>query len=346
MKTTIVIATSFILFLTLSVNAQTSVKSETKTVKKVTRTSVEADAKPNNIERSENEKIKAKTEKEEVEKNVQIIITEIKTEEKKLEEIKAQQNNSSTDVKVNEAIKNTENKIKEMTEKLIKENDRLKKFNVILANPPYSIKRWDRKMFESDPYGRNTLGTPPQGCADYAFQQHIIQSLDRENGRSVVLWPHGVLFRDQEKDMRKKLIEMDLVEAVIGLGPNLFYNSPMESCLLICRTNKKPNQRNKILFINAVNDVKAETGTSYLKDEHIEKVSNAFHNYEDVDGFAKVVKNEDIELQKHNLNISLYVSGRTNNNKESFDTDLLPLIQDWSKSSIKLKNSIKELIHE
>ena len=87
MKTTIVIATSFILFLTLSVNAQTSVKSETKTVKKVTRTSVEADAKPNNIERSENEKIKAKTEKEEVEKNVQIIITEIKTEEKKLEEI-------------------------------------------------------------------------------------------------------------------------------------------------------------------------------------------------------------------------------------------------------------------
>ncbi|NCS94920.1 MAG: SAM-dependent DNA methyltransferase [Leptospira sp.] len=233
-----------------------------------------------------------------------------------------------------------------LKEPLFVENDRLKKFNVILANPPYSIKRWDRKMFESDPYGRNTLGTPPQGCADYAFQQHIIQSLDRENGRSVVLWPHGVLFRDQEKDMRKKLIEMDLVEAVIGLGPNLFYNSPMESCLLICRTNKKPNQRNKILFINAVNDVKAETGTSYLKDEHIEKVSNAFHNYEDVDGFAKVVKNEDIELQKHNLNISLYVSGRTNNNKESFDTDLLPLIQDWSKSSIKLKNSIKELIHE
>jgi type I restriction enzyme M protein len=233
-----------------------------------------------------------------------------------------------------------------LKEPLFVENDRLKRFNVILANPPYSIKRWDRKMFENDPYGRNILGTPSQGCADYAFQQHILQSLDRENGRCVVLWPHGILFKDQDTDIRKKLIEMDLIEAVIGLGPNLFYNSPMESCLLICRTNKKPNQRNKILFINAVNDVKAETGTSYLKDEHIEKVSNAFHKYEDIDGFAKVVKNEDIELQKHNLNISLYVSGRTNNHKERFDTDILPLIQDWNKSSIKLKNSIKELIHE
>lgn len=122
MKTILTIATAFILSLTLSVNAQST-------------TSKEKATKNNEIgqQRSENEKIKAKTEKEEVEKNVQIIITEIKTEEKKLEEIKAQQNNSSTDVKVNEAIKNTENKIMEMTEKLIKENDRLKKLNEIIS---------------------------------------------------------------------------------------------------------------------------------------------------------------------------------------------------------------------
>ena len=122
MKTILTIATAFILSLTLSVNAQST-------------TSKEKTTKNNEInqQRSENEKIKAKTEKEEVEKNVQIIITEIKTEEKKLEEIKAQQNNSSTDVKVNEAIKNTENKIMEMTEKLIKENDRLKKLNEIIS---------------------------------------------------------------------------------------------------------------------------------------------------------------------------------------------------------------------
>lgn len=233
-----------------------------------------------------------------------------------------------------------------LKEPLFLENDRLKKFNVILANPPYSIKRWDRKMFENDPYGRNILGTPPQGCADYAFQQHIIQSLDRENGRSVVLWPHGVLFRDQEKEMRQKLIEMDLVEAVIGLGPNLFYNSPMESCLLVCRTNKRAEQRNKILFINAVNEVKAETGTSYLKDEHIEKISNAYHDYKDVEGFVKIVNKDELQTQNWNLNISLYVS----NNKMKMSTDeqadLTEMLFQWVNSSKDLKVSLEEIINE
>ncbi|MCD6475306.1 MAG: N-6 DNA methylase, partial [Anaerolineaceae bacterium] len=68
------------------------------------------------------------------------------------------------------------------------------------------------------------MGTPPQGCADYAFQQHIQKSLDSNNGRSISLWPHGVLFRDAENTMRRKMIEQDLVECVIGQGPNLFYN--------------------------------------------------------------------------------------------------------------------------
>ncbi|MBT4713854.1 MAG: SAM-dependent DNA methyltransferase, partial [Candidatus Marinimicrobia bacterium] len=76
------------------------------------------------------------------------------------------------------------------------EDDELKQFNVILANPPYSIKAWDRKSFESDPYGRNLWGTPPQGSADYAFQQHIQKSLNTQNGRSITLWPHGILFRE------------------------------------------------------------------------------------------------------------------------------------------------------
>jgi len=233
-----------------------------------------------------------------------------------------------------------------LKEPLFLENDKLQKFNVILANPPYSIKRWNRKMFENDPYGRNILGTPPQGCADYAFQQHILQSLDSKNGRSVVLWPHGILFRDQEKEMRKKLIEMDLIETVIGLGPNLFYNSPMESCLLICRTNKKPNRRNKILFINAVNEVKAETGTNYLKDEHIEKISNAFHRYEDIEGFAKVVENKDIAGQKYNLNISLYVSGRIISTDNSSNIDISELIKDWQESLYDLRSKIQEIIHD
>ena len=120
-----------------------------------------------------------------------------------------------------------------LDEPRILENDQLKQFDVIMANPPYSVKKWSQKKFINDPYGRNQWGTPPQGCADYAFQQHIIKSLKPKTGRSVTLWPHGVLFRDSEEAMRIKMIKEDLVEAVIGLGKNLFYNSSMESCLLL-----------------------------------------------------------------------------------------------------------------
>ena len=188
------------------------------------------------------------------------------------------------------------------------ESDELKKFNIILANPPYSIKQWNRQEFEKDPYGRNIYGTPPQGCADYAFQQHIIKSLDEKNGRCAILWPHGILFRDAEAEMRKKMIESDVVEAVIGLGPNLFYNSPMEACILVCNKGKRKDRQKKILFINAVNEVKRESEFSYLTDDHIATIHRAFVQYKNIEGFAKVVSIKDVLVHNGNLNIPLYVS--------------------------------------
>ena len=103
----------------------------------------------------------------------------------------------------------------------------LRKFDIVLANPPYSIKTWNREAFMTYKWGRNFLGTPPQGRADYAFIQHIIASMNTQHGRSATLLPHGVLFRDEEKELRKKIVESDVVDCIIGLGPNLFYNSPM-----------------------------------------------------------------------------------------------------------------------
>lgn len=131
----------------------------------------------------------------------------------------------------------------------------IQQFDLVLANPPYSIRQWDQTAFENDKYGRNFLGTPPQDRADYAFFQHILKSLKPDTGRCAILFPHGVLFREEEKEMRRKLVESDLVECVIGLGPNFFFNAPMEACIVICRTVKPLNRRNKILFINAVNEV-------------------------------------------------------------------------------------------
>ncbi len=226
------------------------------------------------------------------------------------------------------------------------ENDQLKTFNVILANPPYSIKRWDRKSFEHDPYGRNMLGTPPQGCADYAFQQHILKSLDKGNGRCVVLWPHGVLFRDQEMHIRKKLIEADMIEAVIGLGANLFYNSPMEACLMICKTKKEAKKKGNVLFINAVNEVKEETGNSYLTEDHIKKIFNAYTAYEDIERFSKVVSNELVLKKQANLNISLYLSNVQNYRDLSPVTDIETVVQEWVQNSDSLKKQLQELIYE
>ncbi|WP_313489124.1 type I restriction-modification system subunit M [Stutzerimonas nitrititolerans] len=184
--------------------------------------------------------------------------------------------------------------------------DRLRKFDVILANPPYSIKQWNRTAWEQDAWGRNFLGTPPQGRADYAFQQHILASLS-DKGRSAALWPHGVLFRNEEQSMRAKMVEQDWVEGVIGLGPNLFYNSPMESCILICNRHKPAERKGKVLFIDAVNEVTRERAQSFLKAEQQKRILDAWQAFADEPGFARVATLDDLAGNGFNLSIPLYV---------------------------------------
>jgi len=220
------------------------------------------------------------------------------------------------------------------------EKDKLKTFDVILANPPYSIKRWNRDAWTNDPYGRNMYGTPPQGCADYAFEQHILKSLNPKRGRSIVLWPHGVLFRDTEQVFREKMLNDDVVEAVIGLGPNLFYNSPMESCLLVCRDNKPKERKGKVLFINAVSEVTRQNAFSYLEEKHVENIHSAYKNFKEVKGLAHIVDTETILANKANLNIALYVS---NNIAGEDQKDTSVVVAEWLKSSEGLKKSTDEL---
>lgn len=187
------------------------------------------------------------------------------------------------------------------------ENDELRKFEVIMANPPYSVKRWNQQKWMNDPFGRNIWGTPPQGCADYAFQQHIIKSLKPDTGRCVVLWPHGVLFRDAESELRKKMIEADLVDAVIGLGKNLFYNSSMESCLLVCKMKKPKERKGKIIFINAVNELKLERSFAWLEETNIKKIASTYRSFKNEDGFSAIVSTKDVLDNNGNLTIPLYV---------------------------------------
>lgn len=225
------------------------------------------------------------------------------------------------------------------------EYDELQKFDIVLANPPYSIKSWDQAAFTDDPYGRNIWGTPPQGCADYAFQQHIMKSLKPDTGRCVVLWPHGILFRDAEREMRRKMIESDCVDCVIGLGPNLFYNSPMEACLLICRMQKSSDRRGKILFINAVEEVKRDKTISMLEERHIDKIFMAYKEYKDIPGFAKVVKNEQILENDATLNISQYVS-RLEVTDDVPKQTLEELLEEWEKNKVQLYEGMNKLLED
>jgi type I restriction enzyme M protein len=216
------------------------------------------------------------------------------------------------------------------------ENGRLKQFDLVLANPPYSISQWDREAFASDKYGRNFLGVPPQGRADYAFFQHILMSLKKDTGRCAILFPHGVLFRNEESSMREKLIRSDLLECIIGLGPNLFYNSPMEACIIICRTNKRPERRGQVLFINAVNEVTRKNAQSFLEDMHIQKIASAYEKYENIPDFAKVVTIKDIEDNNFSLSIPLYIN-TSDHDTEVDERSLQELYESWRTHSEMMK---------
>ena len=157
----------------------------------------------------------------------------------------------------------------------------------------------------------------PQGRADYAFFQHILKSMKPDTGRCAILFPHGVLFRNEEKDMREKLVRSDLLECVIGLGPNLFYNSPMEACIVICRTKKPDNHKRHVLFINAVNEVTRKNAESFLEPSHIEAIEKAYREFQTDDAIAKKVSIREIEKNNFSLNITLYIQALTNAAEES-----------------------------
>ena len=124
--------------------------------------------------------------------------------------------------------------------------DNLATFDCVIANPPFSLEKWGEEVWTSDPYGRNFAGMPPRKSGDYAWVQHMIKSMAPTTGRMAVVLPHGALFRmGEEGEIRQKILEMDLLEAVIGLGPNLFYGTGLAACILVFRKRKRPAQRER-----------------------------------------------------------------------------------------------------
>ncbi len=181
-------------------------------------------------------------------------------------------------------------------------------FDCVIANPPFGLRDWGRDVWENDPWQRVIGRIPPANCGDFAFLQHMVSSMSAR-GRLAVVLPKGALFREKagEDLIRRELIEADLVEAVIGLAPNLFYGASLAGSILILRRRKANRRKGRVLIIDASRLVRKGRAQNYLEPEHAEQVVKWFQVFEDVDGRVKVVTTEELKSNGWTLKIENYV---------------------------------------
>jgi type I restriction enzyme M protein len=182
-------------------------------------------------------------------------------------------------------------------------------FDCVIANPPFSLKEWGRNLWEADPWNRAKYGIPPESYGDYAFVQHMVASMaPTGDSRMAVVLPQGALFRKAaEGKIRTALLKQDLVDAVIGLAPNLFYGTQLAGCIVILHRKKPAGRRKKVLIIDASTLFRKGRAQNFLDPEHTEQIVAWYRNFKDVEDRAKVVSLDEIKEEGWTLNISRYV---------------------------------------
>lgn len=202
-----------------------------------------------------------------------------------------------------------------------KEGNSLRQFDYVVANPPFSAKSWRKGAQKQDKYGRwgtvrkNSDGkeyvdipTPPEKCGDYAFLLHIIKSMKDNEGRAAVILPHGVLFRgNAEGDIRQKLVEMKIIEGIIGLPANLFFGTGIPACILLL-DKRHTRARQGIFMIDAKDGFKKEGPKNRLREQDIKRITDAWMQHKEIPHFAHLATFDEIRKNKYNLNISRYIT--------------------------------------
>lgn len=188
------------------------------------------------------------------------------------------------------------------------EGDHLASFDCVIANPPFSLEKWGEELWSNDPFGRNFAGVPPSSSGDFAWVQHMVKSMADSTGRMAVVLPQGALFRKgAEGSIRQKLLEMDLVEAVIGLAPNLFYGTGLAASILVLRKRKTAQHKNKVLIVDASRLFKRGRAQNFLEPVHADEILAWYQSFSDVQDSARVVTLDEIKAEDWTLNISRYV---------------------------------------
>lgn len=223
------------------------------------------------------------------------------------------------------------------------EADGLKTFDCVIANPPFSLKEWGAENWANDPYGRNIAGVPPQGNGDMAWVQHMIKSMN-STGRMTVVLPHGALFRKgAEGRIREELIKQDMLEAVIGLGPNIFYGTQLAACVMVFKQNKDTDKKGKVLFIDASEQVRVGRAQNYLEPVHVDQIYTWYQAFAPVENYVAVATLDDLRENDFNLNIPLYVEKIIEDNLPSVEEALVELKAAW-EASLKAEEKFKKML--
>jgi type I restriction enzyme M protein len=185
------------------------------------------------------------------------------------------------------------------------ENDELMKFDIVAANPPFSLKKWGKEDAKDDKYNRFHRGIPPKSRGDYAFIQHMIEVAYEDTGKVGVIVPHGVLFRSgSEGKIRTQLIQENLLEAVVGLPENLFFGTGIPAAILVFNKGK---EHNKVLFIDASEQFEKGTKQNKLREQDIKKIEQTYRDFKEEEKFSYIASPEEIKENDYNLNIPRYV---------------------------------------
>jgi type I restriction enzyme M protein len=222
------------------------------------------------------------------------------------------------------------------------ENEHLMKFDVVVANPPFSLDKWGSELASEDKYKRFERGVPPKSKGDYAFLLHMIASLN-EHGRMGVVLPHGVLFRGaSEGRIRKQLIDENLLDAVIGLPSNLFFGTSIPACILVF---KKQKDNSDVLFIDASREFNKDKNQNILDDDHIEKILSTYKDKKELDKYSHKATFEEIQENDYNLNIPRYVD--TFEEEEKVDIEATKQkIEQIEKELIEVKTQMSSFLME